>query len=143
MHVSRRGFMGVGSLAVLGVRITCAQQRGELRIFVDSAPFLEADEAAGAEERVDWRRSDIRAMNACTQSYAATELHRHIRLLTGKELPIAAPGNGDLAGIYVLSLDNGSLPSVAKAVIAEEKLESRLTISGSFALVPRRVSHRV
>ena len=48
MHVSRRGFIEVGSLAVLGVRISSAQQR-ELRIFVDSAPFLEADEAAGAE----------------------------------------------------------------------------------------------
>jgi hypothetical protein len=139
MRVSRRGFIGVGSLAVLGVRISSAQQR-ELHIFVDSTPFLEADEAAGAEERVDWRGSDVRAMNACTKSYAATELRRHIRLLTGQELSIAAPGNGDLAGIYVLSLDDPSVPSVAKAVIAKEKLESRLTVSGSFALVPHHGS---
>ncbi len=139
MRVSRRGFLQSGSLAVLGVRVGQAQQ-GALRIFVDSAPFAAADEAAGAEERVDWRGSDIRAMNACTLSYAATELRRHIRLLTGEELPIAAPGNTDLAGIYVLSLDDVSVPSVAKAVIAEEKLESRLTVSGSFALVPHRGS---
>jgi hypothetical protein len=139
MRVSRRGFIGVGSLAVLGVRISSAQQRG-LRIFVDSAPFLEADEAAGAEERVDWRGSDVRAMNACTQSYAATELRQHIRLLTGEELSIAAPESGDPTGMYVLSLDDASVPSIAKAVIAEEKLESRLTVSGSFALVPHRGS---
>ncbi|MGH9617300.1 MAG: DUF4838 domain-containing protein [Acidobacteriaceae bacterium] len=146
MRVSRRSFLEAGGFAALGVRVGHAlqgavlNQQGALRIFVDSAPFLEAYQAAGAEEFVDWSGADIGAMNACTKCYAATELRLHIRLLTGEELPIVSPGNADLPGLYILSLDDASVPSLAKAVIAEHKLESRLAISGSFALVPHRGS---
>lgn len=140
MRVSRRDFIQVGGFAALGVGISHAEERGSLRIFVDSAPFAGAEEAAGAEEQVDWRGSDIRAMNACTLSYAATELRGHLLRVTGVEFPIATPGKADSAGIYILALDDASVPSAAKTVIAGKKLASLLTVSGSFALAPHRGS---
>jgi hypothetical protein len=140
MRVSRRVFIQAGSVAAVSAGISQAEERGSLRIFVDSAPFPSVDDAAEAEERVDWRGSDIRAMNACTLSYAATELRRHVRLLTGEELSIASPGKGNSPGIYILALDDDSVPSQARPVIAGKKLAEHLTVSGSFALVPHRQS---
>ena len=47
-------------------------------IVVSLGPFATVEEAATAEDRVEWRDGDIRDEAACTASFAATELRHHL-----------------------------------------------------------------
>lgn len=75
----------------------CAPATHPLTIVVVSTPFGTVEEAAGAEARVDWRDSDTRDDDACTESFAALELRRHLApCLRRPESAIAISANGEI-----------------------------------------------
>ncbi len=49
-----------------------------LTIIVDSGPFQSVEEAAQAENQVDWSVEEAPAVRACTESFAAVELRRFL-----------------------------------------------------------------
>lgn len=53
-------------------------------IIVDCGRFGSAGEASEAEERVDWLDADQADDTACTQCFAAMELQRYLRRMTGR-----------------------------------------------------------
>lgn len=55
------------------------------KIVVDIGPFSAPIEAASSENGIDWSGSNISAMNACTESYAAFELHHYLGRLANKD----------------------------------------------------------
>ena len=71
-------------------------------IIVDSGPFPTAQAAAQAEEQVNWLDADRADDAACTQCFAALELQRYLRRMTGRADDFAvadhahAPPSGDV-----------------------------------------------
>ncbi|MBM3888755.1 MAG: hypothetical protein FJ388_06465, partial [Verrucomicrobia bacterium] len=72
----------------------------ETTIVVDCGRFASAAEAAGAEDRVNWLDADLSDDTACTECFAAVELQRYLRKMTGRadDFAIASrePMQGDL-----------------------------------------------
>ena len=56
---------------------------GKTTIVVDSGSFSSPREAARAEAEIDWLDADSSDDAACTQSFAAVELERYLRQMTG------------------------------------------------------------
>jgi len=79
-----------------------AASAAETTIVVDSGPFPSVEEAANAEEGVDWLDADRSDDTACTECFAALELQRSLRRASGRndDFPLAdvgdAPSSGDL-----------------------------------------------
>jgi len=75
----------------------------ETTIVVDCGPFVSAAEAAGAEDRVNWLDADLSDDTACTECFAALELQRYLRKMTGRadDFAIASrePARGDLVRV--------------------------------------------
>ncbi len=91
-----------GTLAaavVLGTVDGCVAL-AETTIVVDCGPFPSSAEAAGAEDRVNWLDANHRDDTACTESFAALELQRYLRRMTGRgdDFAVASrePARGDL-----------------------------------------------
>ncbi len=55
------------------------------QIIVDCATFSSPQEAAQAEAQIDWSSNDLDRMNACTEGFAAQELHTYLGRLSGLE----------------------------------------------------------
>lgn len=53
-------------------------------IVVGCGPFPSLQAAAVAEEQADWLDADQADDNACTQCFAAAELQRYLRRMTGR-----------------------------------------------------------
>lgn len=115
--------------------------RAEWVISVDHRPFPTAEFAATAEAVVQWDNADSREANACTISYAAIELQKHLRTLVSStsrtSFPIVdqtGPTGSHLIRLTVLA-DAQQNPVSAK-LIRDHALETALTAKGSFAMIP-------
>ena len=80
----------------------CSTAPGETTIIVHSGTFPTPQAAAQAEQQVNWLDADRSDDVACTQCFAALELQRYLRLVTGRsdDFPLvdddAMPAAGDL-----------------------------------------------
>ena len=76
----------VGRLALVAMVAWSAGAAGaEWTIVVDSGPFPTVEAAAQAEEQVNWLDADRFDDTACTQCFAAIELQRYLRRMTGRD----------------------------------------------------------
>jgi len=57
---------------------------GNTTIIVDCGRFPSAEAAAGVEEQIDWLDADRSDDTACTQCFAAIEVQRYLRRMTGR-----------------------------------------------------------
>ena len=111
------------------------------RIVVDYAPFASVRQAAGAEASVDWSGTDVKRMNACTESFAALELQALLKKLA----PTKADDAFSLQSLaealpqkaIVLATLTPSSHAKINAIIRKKKLAQKLTKEESFAIVPQ------
>lgn len=66
-------------------------------IVVDCGPFPSPQAAAVAEEHVDWLDAGQADDNACTQCFAAAELQRYLRRMTGRAEDFSLLSDAQLA----------------------------------------------
>ena len=78
---------------------------GNTTIVVDCGPFSTARAAAQAEEQVDWLDADRSDNSACTQCFAAIELQRYLRRMTGRSEDFAV-------------VDDDQLPAAGAVIVA-------------------------
>ncbi|MCX7887058.1 MAG: DUF4838 domain-containing protein [Verrucomicrobiae bacterium] len=84
-------------LLVFGV---VASGGAKTTIVVSSGKFHSVEEAAAAEDRINWLDADLSDDNACTECFAAVELQRYLRRMTGRadDFAVASrePPDGDV-----------------------------------------------
>lgn len=91
-------------------------------IIVDPGPFRSAQEAAAAEEFVDWLDADQRDDDACTLCFAAMELQRVLRMMTGDggNFQVLAPAQAPSEGDRILLRVSGDGPSESYRIDTQE-----------------------
>lgn len=131
-------------LLAASLLLSCASHApvSPLTIVCDYAPFPSADSAASAERDVVWNDADPRDDEACSNSYAALELRRHLARGLGlkeSEVRIAAPGRLPDAGTVVVLGRRGTNPLIAQ--LADAAL-SPSDPPGSFRLLMKHASRQ-
>ena len=89
----------------LSVSLPVCVSSAATTIVVDCGRFASAAVAGEAEEQVDWLDADQADDTACTQCFAAVELQRYLRRMTGR--------NDD----FNLVDDDAELPTDRKSVV--------------------------
>ncbi len=103
---------------------TVAEAAGVVTILANPGRFGRVEQAAVAEREVDWWDDDLADDNACTESFAATELRRFLAVCTGTKADDirlagtdAMPADGD---VFLIGSD-GSNPLIESRKPAGEK----------------------
>lgn len=82
-------------------------------IVVRFSPFPSAEAAAHAEAKVDWLDADTRDDAACTESFAALELQRYLRKMTGRSGDFAITGDDKMPAGEVIEVGSPRSNAVA------------------------------
>lgn len=80
-------------LAGLSVALTCQTARAETTLVVNLGPHASAEAAATAEAEVNWLDADATDDTVCTECFAAVELQRYLRKMTGRPGDFAIVGD--------------------------------------------------
>jgi hypothetical protein len=112
-------------------------------ISVNFAPFHSAYIASSSEASVEWNNTGDSSINACTESYAAVELHRHLCLLFNCELgdttifPIKLLDAAQNKKSIILSnLETIGQSAQIDSIADIYQLKDNLKEENSFALIP-------
>ncbi len=98
-------------------------------IAVDSGPFPTAQAAAQAEKQVQWLDADRADDSACTQCFAALELQRYLRRMTGHSDDFAVTDHAHLPS-------SGDVIVVGRPVAASGRVASPGHCIGAGLVVP-------
>ena len=111
------------------------------QIAVDSGLFSSPEQAAFAEQQIDWSGQDTAAMRACTECFAAVELKNYLSAITESNddknafkivsFDQAAAGNS----IVLTSLSAEQTTPIISKIIKKYKLENKLEKNESFAII--------
>ena len=109
----------------------------DMTLLVDYQPFSSVEEAASAEQTIEWSGKDIAVMTVCTQSYAALELQQHLRQAFQKPSffsirPLRKDVNAN--SIVVAGLHHPSVEEIAD----KYRLDTLLSAEESFAIISDR-----
>lgn len=92
--------MGRTLLAWVFFGFWCPLVRAEWTIVVDPGPFGSPQTAVQSQDQVNWLDGNLADDNACTHCFAAMELQRYLRRMTGLEadfaIAVAPPATGDV-----------------------------------------------
>jgi len=84
-------------------------------IVVNAHPFASVEAAAGGEAKVNWLDADLSDDTACTECFAALELQRYLRKMTGRADDFALVGDPEAAkGDLVLVRTAAAQSAVAR-----------------------------
>ena len=110
------------------------------QIIVGCATFSSPQEAAQAEAQIDWSSNDLDRMNACTEGFAAQELHTYLGRLSGLEpsdsafAVICLAENLPPHAIVLTDLSQPANHPAVAAAIAKQRLQESLTAAESYAI---------
>ncbi|MFC1806247.1 DUF4838 domain-containing protein [Planctomycetota bacterium] len=99
---------------------------GGTSVVVNTGPFPSAEAAARGEAKVDWLDADRADDRACTECFAALELQRYLRRMTGRADDFAVvDDSGKVEGNAVL-VGGPATNAVAKARATELELDPKI-----------------
>ena len=108
-------------------------------IVVNWSPFKSVQKAATREASVDWNSSDSLRMNACTESFAATELQTYLRKIfrNPQGFPIyALQETWPEKAIVVADLPLCKSNKILSNLVRRHHLGQKVQAQESFALIP-------
>ena len=120
MLASRLNLLAV--LCVLAIEV--AAQAGNITIIANPGRFGTVAKAATAEQDVNWWDEACADDNACTESFAATELRHFLAACTGKQegdIRLSGPGQMPADGDVILIGSAGSNPLIESLAPAAGK----------------------
>lgn len=125
MHLVSRIRLGVSILAAgLFAVSTAAEAAGVVTIVANPGRFGTVEKAAVSEKDVNWWDDDLADDNACTESFAATELRQFVALRTGAkeaDIRLAGPEKMPADGDVFLIGSNRSNPLMESLTPAADK----------------------
>ncbi|MGQ9731949.1 MAG: DUF4838 domain-containing protein [Candidatus Zipacnadales bacterium] len=122
----------MGTLLSLLLLVTSTP--AEILIIAEPQPFLSIPGAAFGEHQVNWRDADLADDDACTRCFAALELQRYLRRMTGRynDFPLKIPDlQGKNDAIFLASQHDSTLdPEGFRIETRTQRGRRMLTITG-------------
>ncbi len=99
-------------------------------IIVDSGPFADCATAASADETVGWNDADSADDVACTQCFAAVELQRYLRQVSGRAEDFAIAEDDDIPAGQLILVGGPRSNAVSNRLPDAEAIDGELAALG-------------
>ena len=112
------------TLSIALVFSSALAARGGTTLVVNAGPFPSVEAAARGEAKVNWLDADLADDNACTECFAAVELQRCLRKMTGRAADFALVDDGTAPKGNLILVGGPSSNAVTRARTTELELDS-------------------